>query len=33
VYDYHQQIVGWWDEHLKSDPDKKPEATKPSSGG
>jgi dipeptidyl aminopeptidase/acylaminoacyl peptidase len=19
VYDYHQQIVGWWDEHLKGD--------------
>jgi len=32
VYDYHRQIVGWWDEHLKSDPKPKPEGTK-SSGG
>jgi dipeptidyl aminopeptidase/acylaminoacyl peptidase len=30
VYDYHRQIVGWWDEHLKADP-KKATATKPSS--
>ena len=22
VYDYHRQIVGWWDEHLKADPKK-----------
>jgi dipeptidyl aminopeptidase/acylaminoacyl peptidase len=33
VYDYHRQIVGWWDEHLKSDPAKKTDATKSSSGG
>jgi dipeptidyl aminopeptidase/acylaminoacyl peptidase len=33
VYDYHRQIVGWWDEYLKSDPNRKPEGTKSSSGG
>jgi hypothetical protein len=22
VYDSHQEIVSWWDEHLKSDPKK-----------
>jgi len=32
VYDYHHQIVGWWDEHLKADAAKKVEGTK-SSGG
>jgi len=33
VYDYHRQIVSWWDEHLKADPKKSTDATKPSSGG
>ena len=23
VYDYHQQILSWWDEHLKTDASKK----------
>jgi dipeptidyl aminopeptidase/acylaminoacyl peptidase len=32
VYDYHRQILGWWDEHLKADADKKPDATKSSVG-
>ena len=27
VYDYHRQIVGWWDEHLKADSKKKTETT------
>lgn len=33
VYDYHRQILGWWDEHLKSDPNAKPVGTKSSAGG
>jgi dipeptidyl aminopeptidase/acylaminoacyl peptidase len=32
VYDYHRQIVSWWDEHLKADPKKSTDATKSSSG-
>jgi dipeptidyl aminopeptidase/acylaminoacyl peptidase len=32
VYDYHQQIVSWWDEHLKTDPKKSGTVTKSSSG-
>ena len=32
VYDYHRQIVNWWDEHLKSNPNKSGTATKSSSG-
>jgi len=31
VYDYHRQIVGWWDEHLKADPKKASDKTKTSS--
>ncbi len=33
VYDYHQQIVNWWDEHLKADLKKNGNATKSSSIG
>ena len=32
VYDYHRQIVSWWDEHLKADPKKSTDATKSTSG-
>jgi dipeptidyl aminopeptidase/acylaminoacyl peptidase len=32
VYDYHRQIVSWWDEHLKADAKKSTDATKSSSG-
>ncbi len=32
VYDYHRQILGWWDEHLKGAAGKKPDATKSSVG-
>jgi hypothetical protein len=31
VYDYHRQIVGWWNEHLKAD-SKTTEKPKTSSG-
>jgi len=31
VYDYHRQIVGWWDDHLKGDPKKAGDKTKTSS--
>lgn len=31
VYDYHHQILSWWDEHLKGDQNKKPGGTKSSS--
>ena len=32
VYDYHRQILSWWDGHLKADA-KKTDGTKTSSGG